>query len=504
MGLAIAVVFGAFVLVGRWAVQRRTTEPGAPIAAAEPGAAPEAAADPHEVWRVPFGGAPGRGPEGAPVTIVLFSDLAANAGRRLESMVEELQTQRPSEVRWAVRFVTSAPTTLASEALLAAFAQGKYFELREAIGARIGHGLSRADVDAAARSVGLDTAAFSTALDTGKAAARARADSRLAATLGVTRPTLFVNGEKVAGPVTAAQLARVVARQRKRAEAFLRRGVKPERVYVELTRNGRTDMLEPGAKRAPRRREDPNAVYRVDVGDAPVRGPADAILTIVEFGDFQCPFCLRAAPILRDLLARYPADVRLVWMDSPLSSHPEGRPAAVVARAAHAQGKFWAMHDALFEAQRALGRETYERLAREQHLDLARFHADLGSDRLGKAVLQQAAIGARLGVIGTPVFFVNGKRLRTFRSPDDLRALVERELQSARALVRDQRIRPADVYEHLTRNGALRPVFLPAERPAAPAAPTGPRRRSATVDDLRPGKLDLPTLPSPAAPPPPP
>jgi len=148
-----------------------------------------------------------------------------------------------------------------------------------------------------------------------------------------------------------------------------------------------------------------------------------------------------------------------------MSVHPEAHAAAVAARAAHAQGKFWQMHDALFAAQNALGRETYERLARELDLDMERFHADLGTDRLGKAVLQARADAESLGVVGTPVFFVNGKRQRGLPSPDALATLVDRELDRARAVVRSEGVRPADVYDHLTRAGARRPVFDRGDAP---------------------------------------
>lgn len=462
--LVIAFVFGAFALVGRWAVERRlaehtdTTTAAAPPEPSAPGPVPEAG----EVWRVPAGGAPSRGPADAPVTVVVFTDLGAATGARLEAMLGELARERPEDVRYFVRLMVTAETQLTGEALLAAQMQGRYFEMRRALGERAGTALTRRDIDDAARAVGLDMGLLAAALDGGKAGARARADARLAAALGVTAPTLFVNGEKVPGNVSAAQLGQVVTRQKSRAEALVRRGIPRDRVYVELTRSGRSDTLDPTAKRAPRRREDPDAVYRVDLGDSPVRGPADALVTIVEFADFQDPFSARAASTLADLLEQHRAELRLVWKDSPMSTHPEARAASVAARAAHVQGRFWPMHDALFAAQSTLGRETYEQLARQLHLNMERFHADLGSDRLGKAVLQERETAEPLGVVAVPVFFVNGKRLRGFRSPADLIALVSRELERARALVRTDHVRPADVYDRLTREGARRSVFIDA------------------------------------------
>ena len=110
--------------------------------------------------------------------------------------------------------------------------------------------------------------------------------------------------------------------------------------------------------------------YKIPVNDAqPSKGPKDALVTIVEFSEFQCPFCARVLPTTKEVVDTYGDKVRIVWRNNPLPFHPNAGPAAAVAMEANAQGggeKFWAVHDVLFANQKALGREQLEDYARRQ------------------------------------------------------------------------------------------------------------------------------------------
>ncbi len=110
----------------------------------------------------------------------------------------------------------------------------------------------------------------------------------------------------------------------------------------------------------------------------PVRGDTRAQLTIIEFGDFQCPFCADIAPVLAQVLASYP-EVRLVWKDLPNPAHPQARPAALAARCAQNQDKFWEFHDLLFANQAELGDKLYKQIAEVLELDLTSFNSCLAS-----------------------------------------------------------------------------------------------------------------------------
>jgi Na+/H+ antiporter NhaA len=158
-----------------------------------------------------------------------------------------------------------------------------------------------------------------------------------------------------------------------------------------------------------------------------VRGPTDAPVTLVEYGDFECPYCHRAEPVVRELLRTFETDVRFVFRHLPLVDvHEHAELAAEAAEAAAAQGRFWEMHDLLFERQDALGIEDLERYATELGLDVERFSRDLTSRRHALRIARDVESADAAGVAGTPTFFVNGRRHRGAYDADSLsRALVE-------------------------------------------------------------------------------
>ena len=140
------------------------------------------------------------------------------------------------------------------------------------------------------------------------------------------------------------------------------------------------------------------------------RGPVDAVVTVVEYGDFECPYCGQAESVVRELLAGH-GDVRYVWRHLPLNDvHPHAQLAAHAAEAAHKQKAFWEMHDLLLGNQGALELEDLSGYARTLGLDVERFTDDLDRN-VGAARIAEDVDSAELsGVSGTPTFFVNGKR----------------------------------------------------------------------------------------------
>lgn len=160
----------------------------------------------------------------------------------------------------------------------------------------------------------------------------------------------------------------------------------------------------------------------------PARGPADAPVTIVEFGDFRCPHCRSVQPVLRQVLEAYPNDVRLVYAHLPVVSPESGR-AAVAAVAAWRQGRFWEMHDFLFALQRQpIDEEILRGRAIQLGMDADRFRLDLRSPDSVAAVEADLAAANRLGVQATPSFFVNGHFLEGAQPFDVFRQLIEAEL----------------------------------------------------------------------------
>jgi protein-disulfide isomerase len=164
----------------------------------------------------------------------------------------------------------------------------------------------------------------------------------------------------------------------------------------------------------------------VPVDGAPVRGAPMAPITIVEFSDFECPYCGLTAPILERVLSEHEGRVKLIFLHYPLDGHEHAQPAARAAIAAENQGKFWEMHDMLFENQRALETENLEAYAEELGLDMDRFRADFTSDATQRRIEANRALGRDLDLTGTPTIFVNGRRFP--EGPRSLPAYIQEEL----------------------------------------------------------------------------
>lgn len=141
------------------------------------------------------------------------------------------------------------------------------------------------------------------------------------------------------------------------------------------------------------------------------QGPADAPVTLVEYGDFECPYCGKAYPIVKDIRRQLGDSLRFVFRQFPIAtSHPHAEAAAEASEAAGAQGKFWAMYDELYEHQDALESSDLHRYAERIDLDVDRFDREMADHTWADTVQQQFMGGVRSGVNGTPSFFINGAR----------------------------------------------------------------------------------------------
>ena len=162
---------------------------------------------------------------------------------------------------------------------------------------------------------------------------------------------------------------------------------------------------------------------------APSMGPANARITLVEFSDFQCPYCSKAVIQIAAVLKAYPNDVKLVFKQYPLDSHPAAAISAAAALAAHNQGKFWQLHDLMFANRPKLGRPAILAWAAQIGLDMKRFNAELDSDPIKKAVLRDTADGDKAGVEGTPTLFINGRRYNGDYDLEKIRPILDAELK---------------------------------------------------------------------------
>jgi protein-disulfide isomerase len=176
-------------------------------------------------------------------------------------------------------------------------------------------------------------------------------------------------------------------------------------------------------------RFDAHGAKTIPLEGSPSRGPEDAAVVIVEFADFECPYCQRIAPLLDQLFDKHKTEVRMVYKFMPLPMHPRGEPAARAAIAAQNQGKFWEMDRALFAAAGRLEDVDLEGVARDLGLDMARFHADEASPATKARIDADRKLADDLGVKGTPTFYING---REFNLKTDMEEWVKGELAKGR------------------------------------------------------------------------
>jgi protein-disulfide isomerase len=164
----------------------------------------------------------------------------------------------------------------------------------------------------------------------------------------------------------------------------------------------------------------PEKAAKIAEGKAPAFGPADAKVTIVEFSDFQCPFCSRAANVVHQLKEKYGDKVHFVFRQFPLSFHQNAHAAAEASLAAEAQGKFWEYHDKLFANQQSLDRPSLEKFAKESGLNVESFKKALDDKTYAATVDSELKLGEEVAVDGTPTMFLNGARVS---NPTDFGAL---------------------------------------------------------------------------------
>jgi protein-disulfide isomerase len=169
-------------------------------------------------------------------------------------------------------------------------------------------------------------------------------------------------------------------------------------------------------------------VADIDITGSPVKGPADAPVTMVLFTDFECPYCSKIVPLLEQVLERNSQTVKLVFKNMPLKFHKMAQPSARAALAAQEQGKFWEFHDRLFEAQSTLSKETINKIALDLNLDIQKFEQDMASPKIQAQINQDLMAAEKAGVTGTPTVFINGRLLKE-RSPVGFQTIIDDELK---------------------------------------------------------------------------
>ena len=402
---------------------------------------------------------PAKGTADARVTIVEISDFQCPFCSRAAETVKKVAETYPKDVR--VVFV-NLPLSFHKDARPAAIAglaagrQGKFWEMHDKLFANAKE-LTKDNFAKWAAELGLDAAKFAADVVDPVLARQVDEDTAIANGLGVSgTPGFFINGVKISGAQPFEKFQSVIDEELKKADTEIKAGADlaalPGRMWrknapsladkvVRWLIEGKVPPPAPAptaAAEAPAKAAEPaedKTVWKLELhGKEPTHGPADALVTVVEYTDFQCPFCSKVRPTLKEVEKLYEGKMRLVFKNQPLSFHKNAQIAAEAALCAHAQGKFWEMEERLFTNQQTLGREELPGHAKEVGLDVPAFEACLDAHTYRAHVQEDAAMAEKVTAQGTPAFFINGRKISGAQPLDAFRRVVDEELEKAKAL----------------------------------------------------------------------
>ncbi len=399
----------------------------------------------------------------APVTIVELSDFQCPFCERVQPTLESLKRKYgPTMLRivWKHNPLPfheyARPTHDTAAAVFMLGGSRAFFTFHDLAFANQDK-LTKPNFESWAATAGVDVAALRAWLASGRAAQKVDEDLRLARDLAANgTPAFRVNGVPISGAQPLDVFVKTVDEQLAAARQLTQSGTPPRLVYVTLTDK---NFVNPTPVREAADDEPAdlvNAVWNVPVAaDDPQRGAKDALVTIVEFSDYQCPFCQHAETTLKELRRLYAKDLRVVWKDNPLPFHARALPAAKLTRAvfqSKGSDAFWKLHDALFENQASLEDSDFEELTKKQGLPWKQLQLAMASDKVSARIDDSIEDADAFQARGTPHFFINGRRLSGAQPLDAFKKLVDEELTKARALI-DHGTPRAHVYAELMKAG---------------------------------------------------
>ncbi len=470
----------AIVAVGMLAFigGRMTTKPSAGTTA--PSAAPEAvakAAAPEAAAGANLANAPSTGPVDAKVTIIEISDFQCPFCSRAFNTLEEIRKEYPKDLR--VVFVNqplpfhqnAKPAAIAA---IAAHRQGKFWEMYAKLFSNQQQ-LSDENYKKWAQEVGCDMKKFEADLKNPDVAKQVDRDQAVANALGVHgTPGFFINGVNVSGAQPKENFKKIIDEQITKANDEVAKGAKGPDLMAKLTKANNPALADnmikwvfqgvqppadaPGATPPGGKKDQPDpladkTVWKVPVfGHEPVNGKADALVTLVWFTDFQCPFCSKVQPTIEKIEADYKDKVRVVFKNLPLDFHKLAMGAAEAGNCANEQGKFWEMEKNMYENQQGLEAAQLPERAKAVGVDMAKWQKCMDAHKFKADVEKDQAAAEKVQATGTPAFFINGRKLSGARPFEDFKKMIDEELEKADKLVKSGTA-AKDVYAKIVADG---------------------------------------------------
>ncbi len=384
-----------------------TPAPGVPPIAI----VPKATAADHQ-------GRPSVGPANAPITLIEFSDFHCPFCKAAAPTIDQLMKNYPGKIRriWRHFPLPMHPgadkTHTASEC---AFEQGKFWEFHDKIFQFQGQ-FNEAVYEQLAGEIGLDKSKFQACISSDKSKAAVQQDVAKATEMGITgAPSFLFNGRKMVGAEPYENFSRMVEGilDPRKASAF--------------------PQAPPSRPRPPMLPPPPTNVTFTDLKGRPSEGPENALVTLVIFSDFHCPFCKRVEPTIDQLMEKYKGSIRKVWRHNPLPFHPGADRTHAASECAHEQGKFWPYHKELFANMEARDDASLTKFAETAGLDKKKFDECFKSGRTLTVVKNDLKKGAEVGVSGTPSVFVGGDLVIGAKPFEDFDAAVKSKLEKAKS-----------------------------------------------------------------------
>ena len=328
-----------------------------------------------------------KGPDQAAITIIIYSDFSCVPCSRGAKVLEEVMEAYPDEIRVTFKHFPSLSrlgAVLAHQGVIAAAEQGMFWPMHDRLMAHQGS-ITKKILIHYAKELKLKTRAFKTHLNDDRLKEEILAEMAEAKGFGVTTaPTFFINGRKLVGGRSLQDFKRIID-----IELGLSQEVDPAQ-----GRRGMTSFVD---------------MDSIRLDSSPWKGEQNAPITIVEYSDFQCPYCAKVVSTFNQLIENNPGKIKWVFKHYPLPTHPDSPLAHVASLAAAEQGKFWEMHDLIFKNQRKVKREHLMNYAWQLKLDTNQFQQDLHSGRLTEVIEADIQEAIRVGARATPTFLINGR-----------------------------------------------------------------------------------------------
>ena len=434
--------------------------------------------------KLPVGNSYVLGNPDALVTIIEFSDFQCPYCKRGADTIKQLVKKYPKDVRvvfkhYPLPFHKEAPA--ASRAALAAGEQGKFWEMHDLLFQNFGQFKANKDdmkgyTAGFAKQLGLDVDKFKKDFDNPEYQKAIDADMKLGSTVGVRgTPHFFVNGERISGAQKLPTFEASVKARLAEAQEMIKKGTPASKVYAAAVKKNYKAAAD---KKPP---APPSKVSFIPVNDVDMMkgNTTDPLVTIVEFSEYQCPYCTKGAAVVEEIMKNHSKDVRFVFKNLPLNFHPQAKPAAIAALAAGKQGKYWEMHDALFARQKELktNPQLFSQLAQQLGLNMAKCEKDQKDPKLAAQVDADAALASKVGARGTPNFFVNGVQIVGARPYDSFKAEIEKQVKIAQKIKKEKGLKGDALYKAVVDHNVKNAPKAPAAKPQ-PAAKVDPSKFS--------------------------